>query len=92
MRAVPRPGIDINSATTPVATASRTADVPAMAPSTSRGNGGSRKRRAVAVTAMVDGPGVPITATASSTSVKKGRHGAAKYMGPVMVIEVTSLA
>ena len=90
---MPRPGIDINSATTPVATASRTADVPAMAPDTK-----PRERRIpnaapVAVTAMVDGPGVPITATASSTSVKKDCHGAAaKNMGPVMVIAVTSLA
>src|SRR5882762_10901684 len=71
----PRPWIEIRSATTPVATASRTAMVPAMAPDTNPSARRTPKAAAVAITAIVDGPGVPITATASKTSVNDDCQG-----------------
>ncbi|MGB6398954.1 MAG: hypothetical protein WBF73_25225, partial [Bradyrhizobium sp.] len=45
----------------------------------------------VAITAMFVGPGLPIKATALSTSVNNDCHGAAeKNIGPVMAIALTS--
>jgi hypothetical protein len=49
--------------------------VPAMAPDTNPSEGRTPKAAAVAITAIVDGPGVPMTATASSTSVSNDCQG-----------------
>ena len=90
MSAPPRPGADVTSVTTPVATASNTATVPAMAPETNRRDRRAPNAAPVAVTAIVDGPGVPITAMASSSSVSKDGQGSeAKNICPVMADPVT---
>src|SRR5712664_3014545 len=49
--------------------------VPAMAPDTNPSARRTPKAAAVAITAIVDGPGVPITATASKTSVNDDCQG-----------------